>query len=294
VKRALGVALVVLVGGVIALAVRSALDVATCDVASLATRQPLRTSMMNERIAEAARDGRRLVPDERWVPYDRISPLLRRAVLVAEDDAFYAHGGLDWNQIRASARRDLDAGKVVRGGSTITQQLAKNLFLGSERSITRKLKEVMLALRLERALSKRRIFELYLNEIEWGDGVFGAEAAAQRWFGVSAAELDARQSVLLAAVIINPRRFSPLAPSSRIERRVRLIAGRLHRRGAIDDAQYQLAVTGVAPHPSVLEWLFGIHPAAPVDTAALTPDAESDGEAPPDSAIEPPGAPPPP
>src|SRR5690349_4748212 len=107
-KRAVGVGLAVILAGVIAIVVRSALDVATCDVASLATRQPLRTSMMNERIAEAARDGRRLVPDERWVPYDRISPLLRRAVLVAEDDAFYAHGGLDWNQIRASARRQHD------------------------------------------------------------------------------------------------------------------------------------------------------------------------------------------
>ena len=119
---------------------------------------------------------------------------------------------------------------------------------------------MFLALRLEKALSKRRIFELYLNEIEWGDGVFGAEAAAQRYFGVSAADLDARQATLLAAVIINPRKYSPLAPSRRIERRVHIIASRLHARGALDDQQYQLAI-GQAPEkpkePNWFERIFG-------------------------------------
>jgi monofunctional biosynthetic peptidoglycan transglycosylase len=264
----------------VVLAIRAWLQVATCDVASLARHAPVRTSMMRQRLAEAARDHRALAIDQRWVPYDRISPLLRRSVLVAEDDAFFSHDGLDWNEIKASAQRNVEAGHVVRGGSTITQQLARNLFLGSERSITRKLKEALLALRLERALEKRRIFELYLNEIEWGDGIFGAEAAAQRWFGVSAAGLDARQSALLAAIIINPRRYSPIQPSRRIERRVRLIASRLHRRGALDDDQYRLAL-GEAPQPrrSVLQWLFG----SP-DSTPSPPPADS-LEAPPDSAL---------
>jgi monofunctional biosynthetic peptidoglycan transglycosylase len=234
---------------------RASIEVAGADIASLAARPPRRTALMLERERDAAKHGRRFAVDQRWMPYDRVSPLLRRAVLVAEDDAFFSHDGLDWTEIEAAARRNLEAGRTVRGASTITQQLAKNLFLGSERSLARKLKEALLALRLEHALSKRRIFELYLNEIEWGDGVFGAEAAARRYFGVAAADLDARQAVLLAAVIINPRRYSPLRPAPRIERRVAIIAGRLHRRGALDDAQYDLAM-GRA-RPGFLRRLFG-------------------------------------
>ena len=245
------------------------------DVTSLRRSAPARTALMLDRQREAARDGRAYAIDQRWMPYDRISPLLRRAVLVAEDDAFFSHGGLDWNEIRAAARKNLEAGRVVRGGSTITQQLAKNLYLGEERTLTRKLREMVLAIRLERALPKRRIFELYLNEIEWGDGIFGAEAAARRYFGVSAADLDAREAVLLAAVIINPRRYSPLHPEGRIEWRARRIAERLHRRGALDDAQYARAIGGPPARGNWFERLFGIgrpQPAAP-ESAAPVPAA---------------------
>jgi monofunctional biosynthetic peptidoglycan transglycosylase len=265
----------------VALAIQAWLEVATCDVASLARHAPARTSMMRQRLAEAAKAHHALAIDQRWVPYDRISPLLRRSVLVAEDDAFFSHDGLDWNEIKASAKRNVEAGHVVRGGSTITQQLARNLFLGSERSITRKLKEALLAVRIEHALEKRRIFELYLNEIEWGDGIFGAEAAAQRWFGVSAADLDPRQSALLAAIIINPRLYSPTRPSTRIERRVRLIASRLHRRGALDDDQYLLAIGEARPRRSFLQWLFG----SPDSTPSPAPPPPDTLEAPPDSAL---------
>ena len=218
---------------------------------------------------EAQQAGRAFVPEQQWVSYDDVSPLLRRAVLVAEDDAFFSHSGLDWNEIRASARRDLAAGRVVRGGSTITQQLAKNLYLGDERSLARKFKEMILAVRMERALGKRRIFELYLNEIEWGDGVFGIEAAARRDFGVSASALNPRQAVLLAAVIINPRRYSAISPEPRIQRRAGIIASRLHRRGALDDREYQLAL-GVTPPPGPLDWLrnlFGVVSAGGYDAA---------------------------
>jgi monofunctional biosynthetic peptidoglycan transglycosylase len=236
-------ALAVLVG---AAAAWSAWDVARFDVASLARRTPARTALMRQREAEARRKGVRLAFDVRTLPYERISPLLRRAILIAEDDAFFSHGGLDWSEIRASARRNLNEGRVARGGSTITQQLAKNLFLGSERSLTRKFREAFLAMRLERALTKRRIFELYLNRIEWGRGIFGAEAAAQHYFGVSASALSPRQAVLLAAVIINPVRYSVLAPPRRIEARVRMIAGRMKRRGYLDEAQYR-EVLGLPP-----------------------------------------------
>ena len=202
---------------------------------------------MRAREAEARRRGLAPRIDFRFVPYDRISPLLRRAVLVAEDDAFFQHSGLDWNEIEASARRNLERGRIVRGGSTITQQLARNLYLGEERTLTRKLKEVVLALRIERAVSKRRILELYLNLIEWGDGVYGAGAAAEHYFGTTADALDARQALLLASVIVNPRRFSPLAPPPRIERKVRTIATRMLRRGQLSDAEYRLAAGEPAP-----------------------------------------------
>jgi monofunctional glycosyltransferase len=224
------------------LAAFAALDAARLPIGRLDTRVPFPTALMRAREAEARRRGLPRGMDCRFVPYDRISPLLRRAVLVAEDDAFFQHGGLDWSEIGASARRNLERGRVVRGGSTITQQLARNLYLGEDRTVGRKLKEVVLALRMEQSVSKRRILELYLNLIEWGDGIYGAGAAARRYFGTSAADLDARQALLLASVIINPRRFSPLEPTPRIEKRVRTIASRMLRRGQLTEAEYRLAV----------------------------------------------------
>jgi len=273
--------------GLAALSLQAALAANAYPVRELATRMPRPTAFMRARDAEARRAGRRLEIDERWIPYERVSPLLRRAVLVAEDDAFFTHGGLDWNEIQASARRNLEAGRIVRGGSTITQQLARNLYLGGERTLSRKLKEAFLALRIERAVPKRRIFELYLNLIEWGDGIYGAEAAAQRYFGVSAADLGPREAVLLAAVIINPRRYSPLDPGRRIQRRVRLIAARLRRRGDLDDEGYRIAIAAPLPPAPV-----GSAPVAPestgVDTPAPTPaepatPAESTAATAPDS-----------
>ncbi|TMQ73625.1 MAG: monofunctional biosynthetic peptidoglycan transglycosylase [Candidatus Eisenbacteria bacterium] len=247
------------------------------DVTPLARRVPARTALMRQRLEEARVAGRSARVDQRWLPYESIPPVLRRAVLIAEDDAFFSHGGLDWNEIRASVRRNLEAGRLVRGGSTITQQLAKNLYLGSERTLTRKLREMMIAGRLERALTKRRIFELYLNLIEWGDGVYGIEAAAERHFGVPADALDARQAALLAAVIINPRRFDPAHPVRRIERRARMILTRMWRRGQLTEAEYRVA-TGQAPAAPAWEWNpFARHP----DTTAPGPETTA---APPDSA----------
>ena len=278
-RRILTFLVTVVVVLAIVLAVVSAFEIATIDVGSLARHTPRRTALMREREREAAKDGLRLRLDQRWVPYDQVAPLLRHAVLVAEDDAFYSHDGLDWNEIRVAAQTNVEAGRIVRGGSTITQQLARNLYLGDERSLTRKLKEMFLALRIERTLPKRRIFELYLNEIEWGDAIFGIEAAANRYFGVSAASLNPRQSVLLAAIIINPRLFSPLHPSGRIERRARMIADRLHRRGVLDEDQYREAIGAPRRFAEPFDWLrrlFGgsrsseaVPPAeAPVDSAA--------------------------
>ena len=242
-------------------------------VDSLARTPPRRTSMMRAREDEARRHHQVYHVDQRWVSYDHISPLLRRAVLIAEDDAFFSHDGFDWNEMRQAARTNLQRGRVVRGGSTITQQLAKNLYLSEERSLLRKLKEMILAVRIERALTKRRIFELYLNLIEWGDGIYGAEAAARRHFGVAADELDARQAALLAAVIINPRRYSPEAPGRRIERRMRMILSRMRRRGFLSEHEYRVAI-GEAPSFNPFEWIFG----APRDTVPAP-----EPEVPPDS-----------
>jgi monofunctional biosynthetic peptidoglycan transglycosylase len=276
-----GIALIALLAGGIAIAAL-VVDAGLPDVGGLARRAPERTSLMKARAAEAARAGRRHRVDQRWVSYERISPLLRRAVLIAEDDAFFAHGGLDWTEMERSARENLEKKRIVRGGSTITQQLAKNLYLGHERTIVRKLKEILLAIRIERTLSKRRIFELYLNLIEWGDGIYGVEAAARRHFGVPASALDARQAALLAAVIINPRRYSPQNPDRRIQRRMRMILGRMLRRGAITRDQFAAATGDTVRRPAPTEWMFG----PPADTAA--PESLIEVEAEPDTAAAPP------
>jgi monofunctional biosynthetic peptidoglycan transglycosylase len=225
------------------------------DVRFLARSNPRETAFMRIRTEEAALDGRTLRRVQRWVPYSRISPNLKRAVLVAEDDAFFQHEGVDFEQLRQTIETDLARGRAVRGASTITQQLAKNLYLSPARDPLRKLREWILARRLEAALSKARIFEIYLNVIEWGDGIWGAEAAARTYFGVSAASLSPSQAALLAGAIVNPRLLSPARPTRRLLNRQRIILARMG------------GVTPPAPAP-----------AAPVEKPR--PDAEPDDEAP--------------
>jgi monofunctional biosynthetic peptidoglycan transglycosylase len=196
------------------------------DVRALAKTNPKRTAFSELREREAAQAGKPLRHYQVWVPYTRISPNLKRAVLVAEDDAFWQHEGIDMEQLKISIRNDIEKGQV-RGGSTITQQLAKNLYLSPSRDPVRKLRELIIARRLEAALSKARIFEIYLNVIEWGDGIWGAEAASRSYFGSSAASLSAEQAALLAGAIINPRVYSPARPNARLLRRQRIILSRM-------------------------------------------------------------------
>ena len=196
------------------------------DVRALAKTNPKRTAFSELREREAAQAGKPLRHYQVWVPYTRISQNLKRAVLVAEDDAFWQHGGIDMEQLKISIRNDIEKGQV-RGGSTITQQLAKNLYLSPARDPIRKLRELIIARRLEAGLSKARIFEIYLNVIEWGDGIWGAEAAARSYFGSSAASLSAEQAALLAGAIINPRVYSPAHPNARLLRRQRIILSRM-------------------------------------------------------------------
>ena len=197
------------------------------DVRSLRTSNPTTTAFIELRAEEARATGRSLRHVQQWAGYTRVSPDLKRAVLVAEDDAFWQHEGVDFTQLQESLQKDLERGRFVRGASTITQQLAKNLYLSPSRNPIRKLRELIIARRLEAELKKSRILEIYLNVIEWGDGIYGAEAAARTYFHKRAAELTPSESALLAAVIINPRLLNPARATARIVRRQQLILRRM-------------------------------------------------------------------
>jgi len=198
------------------------------DVRPLAKENPTTTAFIELRKDEARRAGRaKFTIRQQWVPYRQISPLLKRAVIVTEDAAFFDHDGVDLNEIRASLERNWEEGQFLRGGSTITQQLAKNLYLSPSRNPVRKLTELLIARRLEAALTKQRILEIYLNMIEWGDGIFGCEAASRAYFGKSCASLDYQEAALMAGAIINPREHSPAHPTKRLLRRQEIILRRM-------------------------------------------------------------------
>jgi monofunctional biosynthetic peptidoglycan transglycosylase len=166
---------------------------------------PGTTSFMERRLETLRAKNPKAALKHHWADYDRISAHLKRAVVAAEDAKFIDHEGFDWEGIQRAIERNQSRGKVVAGGSTISQQLAKNLFLSGERSVVRKGQEAIITLMLETVLSKRRILELYLNIAEWGEGVFGAEAAARHYFGTSAANLTPAQAARLAAMLPRPR-----------------------------------------------------------------------------------------
>jgi monofunctional biosynthetic peptidoglycan transglycosylase len=197
------------------------------DVRPLRTANPGTTAFIELRAAEARAKGRAPRRVQQWVSYSRLSPDLKRAVLVAEDDAFWQHEGVDFDQLQESLELDWMRGRWLRGGSTITQQLAKNLYLSPSKNPLRKLRELIIARRLEAELKKSRILELYLNVIEWGDGVYGAEAAARTYFGASASALGPVESAALAACIVNPRLMNPAHPTARLLRRQQLILRRM-------------------------------------------------------------------
>jgi len=178
---------------------------------------------MERRKAELARQGVPARLDWTPVPLSRISPSMQRAAVVAEDARFWDHDGVDWEAMRGAFERNWEAGRLKVGGSTITQQLAKNLYLSPARTPWRKLRELAIAWRLERALSKKRILEIYLNVIEFGPRTFGVEAAARRYMGVPASELTREQAATLAAVIPSPRIYDPVRHPDRVRRRAERI-----------------------------------------------------------------------
>jgi monofunctional biosynthetic peptidoglycan transglycosylase len=210
---------------------------ARSDVRALATRNPGRTSVMRQREDEARRAGRTPRTVQSWVPIGRISRHLVHAVLAAEDQKFFGHEGVDWEAIKESVEVNRAQKRFARGGSTITQQLAKNLFFTTYKSLLRKARELLVARWLEEDLSKRRILELYLNVIEWGDGLYGCQAASQRYYGKPCSDLTGAEAAGLAAMIPNPRRINPAvnpARHARAQRRVMWLmanAGYLGRQG---------------------------------------------------------------
>ena len=166
---------------------------------------PASTAFMDARLTVMREKTPNAKLKQQWVPYAKISTHLKRAILVAEDDRFADHEGFDWEGIQKAREKNQKKGKVVSGGSTISQQLAKNLFLSGERSMLRKGEEAIITVMMEHILTKERILEIYLNVIEWGDGVFGAEAAARHYFGVTAAQVTPEQAARLAAMVPRPR-----------------------------------------------------------------------------------------
>ena len=188
---------------------------------------PQETAFMAARMDELAARNPKARLQYRFVPYERIGNSLKRAMIAAEDAKFVDHEGFDWDGIELALEKNQKRGRIVAGGSTITQQLAKNLFLSQSRSWLRKGQEAVITLMLEALLDKRRIFELYLNVIEWGNGVFGAEAAAQHYFGVSAARLSAEQGARLAAMAPNPRFYEHHQGAPGLNRKIRIILARM-------------------------------------------------------------------
>ena len=188
---------------------------------------PRETAFMSSRLAELRAVNPRAELKYRFVPYDRISRELKRAMIAAEDAHFVDHEGFDWDGIQTALEKNQKKGRVVAGGSTITQQLAKNLFLSPSRSYWRKAEEAVITVMLEAMLDKERIFELYLNVIEWGNGLFGAEAAAQRYFSASAARLTAEQAARLAAMAPNPRYYERHPDAPGLRRKIGIILTRM-------------------------------------------------------------------
>lgn len=193
------------------------------DVSALATTNPPYTALIEAKDAEAAAQGRPVKATLIWVPLRRISPHLQRAVIVAEDASFYSHHGFDWEGIREALMRNWETGKLHRGGSTITQQLTKNLYLSPSKTPWRKAHEALITRALEHHLTKKRILELYLNVVEWGKGIYGAEAAARHHFGKAAEDLTSGEAALLAAILPAPRRHDPLRLTPYLVKRQRQI-----------------------------------------------------------------------
>jgi len=207
------------------------------DVAVLQRKNPASTALIELRAEEYKKKGIRAARQQIWVSYGVISEHLKKAILLSEDTAFFSHKGVDLNELKEALKKDWETGSFKRGGSTITMQLAKNLYLNPSKNPLRKVKEIIIAWQLEQALPKRRIFEIYLNVVEWGRNIYGAEAAARHYFGKSAANLDVLEAATLAALLPSPR---DSRQKGALYRR-NVILGRLASVGYLTQAEYSRA-----------------------------------------------------
>ena len=189
---------------------------------------PSSTSFMRQQLSVLQEKNPAATLQHKWVPYKRISDRLKHAVIASEDDSFVDHEGVDWEALQKAYEKNQKKGKVVSGGSTITQQLAKNLFLSGQRSYLRKGQELIITYMLEMCMSKQRILEIYLNVVEWGVGVFGAEAASQHYYGINAASLSSTQAARLAVMLPKPRYFDKNQGSGYLQRRTEIIVRRIN------------------------------------------------------------------
>lgn len=204
------------------------------DVSSLKKANPGKTAFMNYREREWKREGKNFTIQQKWIPLRVISSYLVKAVLIAEDDKFWSHEGFDYEAMQKAIEKDIKAKKFKLGGSTISQQLAKNLYLSPSKNPVRKIREAILTWRMEKTLTKKRILEIYLNIAEWGDrGIFGIEAASRAYYGKSASDINPEEASRLAAVLPNPRKYNPLGNSRYVVNRSNLIYNIMVRRGIV-------------------------------------------------------------
>lgn len=226
-KKLLLIIFLIIVGGI-------AVQFIYPNISALKKENPEKTAFMKYREDEWARDGKKYKVIQKWVPLGSISPYLTKAVLIGEDDKFWSHEGFDYEAIQKALEKDVKAKKFKLGASTISQQLAKNLFLSPSKSPVRKIREAVITWRMEKALSKKRILELYLNVAEWGDkGIFGIEAASRHYYNKPASALGPEEASRLAAVLPNPRKFNPLGDSRYVANRSRLIYSIMVKRGIV-------------------------------------------------------------
>jgi monofunctional biosynthetic peptidoglycan transglycosylase len=239
------------------------------DISRMQKERPAKTAFMEYRERQWEKAGLHKRLRQEWVPLSAISPYVVKAVIIAEDDKFWSHEGFDFEAIQKALEKDLKKRRLKAGGSTISQQLAKNLFLTPARNPIRKIKEAILTWRLERSLTKRRIIEIYLNVVEWGDGVFGIEAAARHYYGKSAASLSAREAASLAAVLPSPLRYNPVAKGPYVESRAEALYRIMVRRGIVIpeyDLLDETSGNGTPPMPAAK---------SPMDPAAEIPGSAS-------------------
>jgi monofunctional glycosyltransferase len=203
------------------------------DVSRLKKEDPKKTSFMEYREREWRKKGKKLRIQQKWVRLSAISPYLVKAVIIAEDDKFWSHQGFDVDAMEKAMEKNIKKGAFKAGGSTISQQLAKNLYLTPEKSALRKIKEAIITWRIERTLSKRRILELYLNVAEWGEGIFGIEASSLSYYGKPALQLGPEEAARLAVVLPNPTRYHVSGESRYVERRAKAIYDIMVKRGIV-------------------------------------------------------------